>query len=82
MLTKFMQTIIDGLVALLKTVIGLLPSSPFASVYNLTIDNELLQFLAWIVPYPQIIAVLQAWLATITVFYLYQIVMRWVKVIS
>jgi hypothetical protein len=82
MLHNFFQSVIDGLVFLLQGLINLLPHSPFRGVYSLTIDNDLLGFLAWIIPYPQIIAVLQAWLVAITSFYLFQIILRWVKAVE
>ena len=82
MLSSFFQLTIDGLVNLLSIILSVLPSSPFSGIYSLTLDSNLLSALAWIVPFPQILAVLQAWIAAVTVFYLYQIVLRWIKAVG
>lgn len=82
MLVKFVQFLIDSLVNLLNLILSFLPISPFKSVYNLTLDNTLLSNLAWIVPFPQIIGMLQAWTTAIGIYYLYSIVLRWIKAVS
>ena len=82
MLSSFFQLTIDGLVKLLGIILSFLPPSPFSGIYELTIDSQLLSALAWIVPFPQILALLQAWIAAITIFYLYQIALRWIKAVG
>ena len=82
MLTTFLQSVIDGLGALLSAVVGLLPSSPFQGMYVLTLDNELLGMLAYIVPVPHILALLESWTVAVGVFYLYSVVLRWIKAIE
>lgn len=82
MLLQLLQSIIDVLGDFLRSVLVLLPSSPFNGFYSLTIDNEFLQVLAWIVPIKEIIATCEAWLISVGLFYLYSIALRWVKAIE
>jgi len=81
MLTLFIQLIINGLGGLVNAA-EVLPTSPFANAQAVTLDNELLAMLAWFVPFPQIIAVLQAWVIAIGTWYLAMKGMRWMKLIQ
>lgn len=82
MLLKLLQGSLDGLSALLKTIVGILPHSPFVGFYNLSIENDYLGMLAWVVPINEMIATCEAWLVAIGFFYLYMIVLRWAKAIE
>ena len=73
MLLKLLQGIIDGFVAVLHGIISVLPGSPF---------NGLSAIICYIVPVPQIISVLEAWIIAVGTFYLYQVVLRWVKAVG
>ncbi|MGE5629200.1 MAG: hypothetical protein ACM3X7_14025 [Solirubrobacterales bacterium] len=80
-LASFVNLIISALGAALVWVIGLLPTSPF----NLTMSgsiNNFLSGLAWIIPIGQIIALSQAWLAAVLIYYTYSAIMRWIKVVA
>lgn len=79
---KILQMIIDGLATVCQTVVHLLPSSPFESFIDVSIDNDILSALNWVLPIGQMIAVLQAWLVSIAIWYLIQIILRWVKAIE
>lgn len=82
MLFSFLQGVIDVLGKCLGIILLILPSSPFDAIYTLTLDNELLQALAWLVPFPQIIAVLQGWVSAIAIFYVVQVILRTVNAIE
>lgn len=62
--------------------INLLPRSPFKSFIN-AIDNiPYLQYLNWFFPVSECIAVMQAFLTVLAVYYLYQAIMRYVHLIK
>ena len=82
MLLELFQSIIDGFADILALIVGLLPPSPFLAVESVMIDSELLSFIAWLVPFPQIIALLTAWGAAIMVYYVYMVIARWIKLIG
>lgn len=64
------------------TLVGLLPASPFAPALDYFRDLPYLGWLNWVVPVKDMLNVAFVWLAAITVFYLYAIIMRWLKVIG
>lgn len=59
-----------------------LPNSPFDSIINSIDKIDVLKYLSWIIPFEQIIAVSEAWLVSITIFYIYSVILRWVKAIE
>jgi len=81
MLTNLIQRIIDGM-ANLGSAVDRLPVSPFQSIEQLAIDHQILSFAAWLIPFPQIIALLQAWIAAIAVWYVAKTALRWAKIIQ
>lgn len=66
----------------LDNVLNLLPSSPFSSFLNAMDTLPYLSYLNWFIPVSQMIAIGQAWLVSIGLFYAYMIVLRWVKAIN
>lgn len=65
--------IIDGL-------LGLLPSSPFK--YVLDLETKYVGWLNFVAPVGQILATLELWTVAIGSYYLYSIILRWVKAIE
>lgn len=56
-------------VLLLFTVISLLPTSPFTGFNYLVSQIPFLGYLNWFVPIPQIIVILEGWLAIVAIYY-------------
>ena len=63
-------------------IIELLPTSPFRSFINSWEPPAYLGWLNWFFPVSQILSILALWLSAIALFYLYSIIMRWVKMIG
>lgn len=76
---EFMNSMFDGLAQSLKSV---LPLSPFSQYISQFRDLPYLGWINWLLPIGPAINVLTAWLGAILVFYVYSIVMRWIKAIS
>lgn len=72
--------IVSGLCAIFKGLISLLPSSPFDFVVSL--ENKYISWLNYVIPVSEIIAILEGWTLCIGTFYLYRIVLRWIKAIE
>ena len=68
-----------GLVAL---VLAFLPDSPFTTVAESISNFPYLQYLNWFFPVTECIAVFEVWLTAVLVYYVYQAIMRWIKVIG
>lgn len=60
--------------------INILPTSPFLVVESLEIPY--LNNLNWILPVDLFLSILGYWVSAIAIYYLVQIVLRWVKVIQ
>ena len=54
----------------------------FPAVPLMTLDSKWFGVICYIVPVPQIISVLEAWIIAVGTFYLYQVVLRWVKAVG
>lgn len=62
--------------------LALLPDCPFEAYIEQTKQIDALKYINWFVPVSDFITIGEAWLVAIAVFYLYQIVLRWIKVIG
>lgn len=74
-LFDFVNTIVEGL-------LSFLPDSPFAEFITSISELPYLSYLNWFVPVGTFIAIGTAWLVAIGVFYIYQAILRWAKVIG
>lgn len=74
----------DALVDLAVSVIELFPASPFTILDELSgsVAYEWLQFVNWFVPIGTFVGIFEAWLSGVAIYYIYQIVLRWIKVIE
>lgn len=65
-----------------ESLMEVLPTSPFAPFIEEFSNLPYLSWLNWFVPIGAAIRVLEVWLAAITVFYIYSIILRWIKAIE
>lgn len=74
----------DTLVDLAVSVIEIFPASPFGILDELSgsVAYEWLQFLNWFIPVGTFVSIFEAWLTGVAIYYIYQIVLRWIKVIE
>ena len=64
------------------TILNCLPKSPVQSFISSFNDLPYLEYLNWFIPVSAILTVCEVWLACIAIFYLYSIILRWVKAIG
>lgn len=74
-----MKAILD---MFLQALLKLLPLSPFRGIINSIDKFPYLGYINWFIPVSEMLAVASLWLAAITVFYLYSVLARWVRLIS
>lgn len=67
---------------LIQWVLQLLPKSPFIKFINLIGNIPYLKYLNWFFPVAECIAVMEAFLAVVAVWYIYQAVLRWIHLIK
>lgn len=65
-----------------EDLVELLPKSPFTEFLGKFSEIPYLGYLNWFVPIREILIVMASWLSAIALFYLYSIIMRWLKVIG
>ena len=71
----------DALVDLAVSIVELFPASPFTVLDELGNSEvyEWLRMVNWFVPIGTFVSILEAWLTCVAVYYVYQIVLRWIK---
>ena len=74
----------DALVDLAVSIVELFPASPFTVLDELGNSEvyEWLRMVNWFLPIGTFVSILEAWLTCVAVYYVYQIVLRWIKVIE
>lgn len=65
-----------------NTLLSFLPESPFQKFLKAMGDIPGLGYLNYFVPVSEMVVIAEAWLAAIAVFYIYQLILRWVKMIE
>lgn len=68
--------------SLIEKLLVVLPTSPFAEFVDRFAALPSLGYLNWFFPVRECLVVLAAWLAAITLYYVYSVIMRWVKLIG
>ena len=83
LLVFILNTIIWLFAAVLNIVFSLLPNSPFLNIstYSLSM-NKYLSNLSWLLPIKEMIGILVVWLGCMLIYYVYSVVMRWIKLIN
>lgn len=79
-----MDWITSALVNLAASIISIFPESPFAHIDGDFVSwlSTILPYVNWFIPFDKIVATLGLWLAAIAIYYVYQIVLRWIKVVE
>lgn len=73
--------VVSSLGFILDGLLLLLPNSPFKFVLDSSVST-FLPYVNWLLPVPEALAICQAWLVSITSFYVIQIALRWLKAIE
>lgn len=82
MWTTIFNTLKNLLIATLNVFLALFPDCPFEDMIDNLSSVEWLGYLNYFIPISEMIAVSSAWLAAISLFWLYHIVYRWLKAIK
>lgn len=63
-------------------IVSYLPQSPIARYLDSIGDLPYLSYLNWFIPVGSILTVCGTWLTCIAIYYLYSIILRWVRAID
>ena len=75
----------DILAGGLKAILNFLPDSPLVFLDKLTASGELLEWLGmvnWFVPVYTFVGIFEGWLGAVAIYYVYQVVLRWLNAIE
>lgn len=61
---------------------ALLPLSPFTDFIDNFVTPEYMGWLNWFFPVSEFLTIVSVWLTAVSLFLLYSIIMRWVKMIG
>lgn len=78
------EALSDALISFAVGVVELFPASPFTVLDELSNSEvyEWLRMVNWFIPIGTFVGILEAWLTCVAMYYVYQIVLRWIKVIE
>ena len=71
-----------ALIVLANTLLAFLPDAPFTAFLESMEKIPALGYLNYFIPVPRMISIGEAWLVCVGTFYLYQAVLRFVKLIG
>ena len=63
-------------------ILSFLPLSPFQPYIQMVSNLPYLGYLNWFFPIGDALALMGAWLTVITTYYLYSVILRWLRMIS
>ena len=78
----FFNWIAEGFSGVVDNVINALPSSPIQWLINSNELSEYVGMLNWFIPVYTFIGILENWLAAVVIYYVVQVILRWVKAIE
>lgn len=78
----FLKAIGETLSGLGDKIIGFLPKSPFYYIEANPEVKQVLRHLNWFIPIDTMLALTEAWLTAIAIYYVVQAILRWAKVID
>lgn len=76
------EAIKNFFITALNTILFLLPNDPLMSYLDVVEDIKFLKYLNWFIPINDFIAIGEAWLAAIVIFYCYSAILRFVNAID
>lgn len=76
------ESFLNSIVGMANGLVSALPTSPFRPYLDMFSSLPYLGYLNWFIPVRTCVAIGKAWLGVIALFYVYSIVMRWVKMIG
>lgn len=82
MIANLWQSITDTVYSILQSVINILPDSPFEYLCQIPEVYQIMKWVNWFLPIQFMLSSMTAWLSAITIYYIYSIIMRWIKAID
>lgn len=81
-ITQVLNFLGDTFVKFVDIVLSILPPSPFTLFLNAGVLNDYIKYINYFFPVTELIIVVEAWILCVGIFYIYQVIMRWIKLIG
>lgn len=81
-MVEFFEGIKEGFQGFVEALIDFLPTSPIIFLESIPEIRELLGFVNWFLPISTFIAMAETWLVAIGLYYIVQVILRWIKVVE
>lgn len=81
-MTSIFNSITELITKMFNLILNLLPHSPFTKIIDNIEDLPYLEYINWFIPFDLMIDVTLIWLGAVGLYYLYMIILRWVKAID
>lgn len=78
----FLSSIGETVSSIGDKIIELLPRSPISFIDSNPQIREYISFMNWFIPVDTMIAMTEAWLTAIVIYYVVQIILRWAKIVE
>lgn len=72
----------DFFMGLFNTIFSFLPDSPFQKAIYFIVNQPFLKYLNWLIPIDTFITIGGYWLTAIGCYYIYQVILRWIKAVE
>lgn len=79
---NFFKMISDNFSSFVDKLIDILPKSPIYFVNSIPEVKKVLGYLNWFFPIDAMLALTEAWLTAIVIYYIVQVILRWIKVVE
>lgn len=79
------NTILEGLVLVVNSLVSIFPDSPFKSAIDSVttgLGSTLLGYVNYFIPVSEMLSILSVWVAAIVFYYAISTILRWVRAIS
>lgn len=81
-MTTIFNNITELINKLFSMILNLLPHSPFMQIIDNLEEIPYLNYINWFIPFDLMVDVTLIWLGAVALYYLYMIILRWVKAID
>lgn len=79
----FLDAIVEFLNSKLGDILFFLPDSPLPKFWKYVyLDNQLLSYVNWFIPLDAFVAIGSVWLLCVSGYYIYSIILRWVRAVE
>lgn len=81
-MVEFFEGIKEGFQGFVQALIDFLPTSPIVFIEANAEVKKYLGMLNWFIPIYTMIAMVEAWLVAISIYYLVVVILRWLKIVD